>query len=332
MQKTFSRWLQDIWYKDLIIGTWLMPLGFVFSDMVRFRRYCYRIGIKKTVKLNVPVIIVGNLTVGGTGKTPLVIFLAKLVKASGYRPGIIARGYGGKAASRPRLVFADSKPDDVGDEPLLLAKQSQCPVAVGIKRAESAKLLLELGGCDLIISDDGLQHYALARDIEIAVVDGERWFGNGYCLPAGPMREPPSRLESVDLVVVNGEKNEAGQFSMQLTGSEAVNLATGQSRPLSEFAGQPCHAIAGIGNPGRFFRLLEKAGIIAIEHSFPDHYRFTAGDLVFNDGLPVLMTEKDAVKCVNFAMGDLWQVPVQAELEPEFANRFLELLREKIHG
>lgn len=332
MQKTLSRWLQDIWYKDPIIGTWLMPLGFLFSDMVRFRRFCYRIGIKKTVKLNVPVIIVGNLTVGGTGKTPLVIYLAKLLKASGYRPGIIARGYGGKTASGPQLVTLDGSPADVGDEPLLLVKQSQCPVAVGIKRAESAKLLLEHADCDLIISDDGLQHYALARDMEIVVVDGERWFGNGYCLPAGPMREPPSRLECVDFVVVNGEKKEAGQFSMQLAGGEAVNLQTGERRPLAGFAGQPCHAVAGIGNPERFFKQLEKAGIMLTRHSFPDHYRFTAGDLAFNDGLPVLMTEKDAVKCVTFTSADLWQVPVQAEPEPEFANRFLELLREKTHG
>lgn len=332
MKKTFSRRLQDIWYKDPFIGAWLMPLGFVFSDIVRFRRFCYRIGVKKTVKLKVPVIMVGNLTVGGTGKTPLVIYLAKRLKASGYRPGIIARGYGGKAQTWPLSVTQACNPDVVGDEPLLLAKHSGCPVAVGPKRVESAQLLLDQNACDLIISDDGLQHYALARDIEIVVVDGERWFGNGYCLPAGPLREPSSRLESVDFVVVNGEKNQADQFSMQFTGNVAVNLQTGENRPLAEFIGQPCHAVAGIGNPERFFKLLENAGLTPTCHSFPDHYRFAAADLQFKNNLPVLMTEKDAVKCGGFDKANLWQVPVQAELEPEFDNRFLELLREKTNG
>ncbi|MDD1617607.1 MAG: Tetraacyldisaccharide 4'-kinase, partial [Methylococcaceae bacterium NSP1-2] len=245
MKKTLARKLTDLWYKDIFIGTWLMPLGFLFSDIVRFRKFLYRIGMLKTQRLPVPVIIVGNITVGGTGKTPLIIALTQVLKDAGFKVGIISRGYGGD--SIPRMVTVDSDPKQVGDEALLIAKQTGCPMAVAPLRVEAGKLLLEQADCNVILSDDGLQHYALYRDIEIAVIDGERRFGNSYCLPAGPLREPINRLQSVDFIVVNGEKTEANEVEMHLTGDTAVNLVTGEHKPLAEFVtDNKLHALAGI--------------------------------------------------------------------------------------
>lgn len=329
MKKSISRWLLDVWYKDPFIGTWLMPLGFVFSDITKFRKFLYRIGVKKSHKLPVPVIIVGNITVGGTGKTPLVIYLAKLLQEAGYKPGIISRGYGGQALEAAERVSINSKPDRVGDEALLIAKHSNCPVVVGANRVEAAKMLLSQGDCNLVLSDDGLQHYALQRDIEIAVVDGERRFGNGYCLPAGPLRESIDRLQSVDFVVVNGQAEEPNEFSMAITGNLAINLLTGEEKPLADFTGQRCHALAGIGNPGRFFKLLADAGIPCDQHAFPDHYAFKANDISLAGDNPVLMTEKDAVKCTAFASPRHWYVPISALPGPKFSEQLLKLLREK---
>lgn len=202
-------------------------------------------------------------------------------------------------------------------------------MAVGPLRVDAANVLLKQAGCDVILSDDGLQHYALNRDIEIAVIDGERRFGNGYCLPAGPLREPIERIHSVDFVIVNGEKSEDNEFSMQLVGDTAVNLVTGEQKSLREFNADNCHALAGIGNPDRFFKLLEAAGLICTCHSFPDHYQFRVHDIEFADNKPVLMTEKDAVKCTAFAGLQHWYVPVKAVPEPLFAEQLLNLLREK---
>jgi tetraacyldisaccharide 4'-kinase len=329
MKKTLSRWLVDIWYKDPFIGVLLMPLGFLFSDFVKFRKFLYRMGVLNKHALPVPVIVIGNITVGGTGKTPMIIWLARLLQNEGYKPGIISRGYGGQAESWPQWVDAGSTADIVGDEALLIAKQTGCPMAVGPVRADAAKLLLERADCNVILSDDGLQHYALNRDIEIAVIDGERRFGNGYCLPAGPLREPIERLQSVDFIVVNGEKYEDNEFSIQIAGDTAVNLLTGEEKPLREFSGIPCHALAGIGNPGRFFKLLESSGVSCKTYSFPDHYKFQPSDISFSDSAPVLMTEKDAVKCLAFAGNQHWYVPVKAVPETIFAERFLALLQDK---
>ncbi|GAB6139796.1 tetraacyldisaccharide 4'-kinase [Methylosoma difficile] len=328
MKKTLSRLAQDIWYHDAFIGLCLMPLGFLFADIVRFRRFLYRMGVLKSRKLPVPVIIVGNITVGGTGKTPLVIWLANLLHQQGYKPGIVSRGYGRQADDEPVMVSADSLPAQVGDEALLIKRQTGCPVAVSPIRAAAADCLLKIGGCDIIIADDGLQHYALQRDIEIIVIDGERRFGNGYCLPAGPLREPPSRLLEADFVMVNGEKTEPEQFAMSLQGDIAINLATAEQKPLASFADSDCHAIAGIGNPARFFNLLGKAGLNCTTLSFPDHHPFLAQDLAFKDGKPVLMTEKDAVKCAAFATDLFWYVPVSAQPESGFAEQLLTRLRE----
>lgn len=326
MKKTLARRLTDTWYKDRIIGTWLMPLGFFFADFVRFRRFLYRIKVLKTQRLPVPVIIVGNITVGGTGKTPLVIELARLLTERGYKVGIISRGYGGNKMTQQ--VTANSTVEQVGDEALLIAKQTTCPIAVSPLRVEAGRLLLAHHSCDLILSDDGLQHYALHRDIEIAVVDGERRFGNGFCLPSGPLREPIPRLNTVDFIVVNGEKTEEREYVMQLTGDHAINLVTGEIKPLMQFMGNTLEAVAGIGNPERFFKLLGRAGLSINTHSFPDHHPFSASDLDFKN--TVLMTEKDAVKCMSFAKANHWFVPVKANVEPALIEKFLTLLKSKI--
>jgi tetraacyldisaccharide 4'-kinase len=326
MKKTLSRWAVDVWYKDAFLGILLLPFAYVFSDIVRIRRYLYRLGVLKSHTLPAPVIVVGNITVGGTGKTPLIIWLAELLKNSGYKLGIISRGYGGKSEIWPQIVNENSDVNKVGDEALLIAKQTRLPLVVGPSRVESAKKLLAEFDCDVVLSDDGLQHYKLKRDIEIAVVDGERRFGNGYCLPAGPLREPIERLGSVDFVVVNGEKYADHEFSMRLVGDTAVNMKSGELKPLQEFRGIACRAFAGIGNPGRFFKLLESNGLSCTTQSFPDHYQFERDDIEFGDNKPVLMTEKDAVKCTEFAGPYHWYVPVQAVPEPAFGQQLLNLL------
>lgn len=331
MKKNLSRYLLDIWYKDHFIGTALLPFGFLYSDFAKFRRWLYKVGYYKSEALPIPVVIVGNITVGGTGKTPLCIYLAKLLQSEGYRVGVISRGYGGETVMQ--MVLANSTPAEVGDEALLIAQQTNCPMAVGANRVEAGHFLLKNAACDVILTDDGLQHYALKRDIEIAVIDGERRFGNSICLPAGPLREPIERLNTVDFVVVNGEaaNNTAWhEWQMQLCGEYAVNLLTGESKPLADFKNFECHAIAGIGNPERFFKQLEKAGISQrTDHSFPDHHVFTAEEMMF-ENQPVFMTEKDAVKCKMFVTENHWVVPVTAQLSTEFNAQFLHLLKTKL--
>jgi len=266
---------------------------------------------------------------------------AERLKAEGYKPGIISRGYGGNTNVWPQRVDANSTAEQVGDEAVLIARQTACPMAVGPLRVDAAQLLLGQTDCNVILSDDGLQHYALERDIEIAVVDGERRFGNSYCLPAGPLREPIERLKSVDFIVVNGDTYEDGELSMQISGNVAVNLVTRQEKPLQDFSGTHCHALAGIGNPERFFKLLEANGVVCETHSFPDHHPFQADDISFpakaakppslqETASPVLMTEKDAVKCLAFASIQHWYVPVKAIPEAGFSEQLLNLLSEKI--
>lgn len=329
MKHALARWAVNIWYKDAFFGILLLPIAYVFSDIVRVRRFLYRRGILKSHTLPVPVIVVGNITVGGTGKTPLVIWLAELLKNSGYKPGIISRGYGGLSETWPQVVAENSDVSQVGDEALLIARQTRLPVVVAPLRVDAAKKLLTEFDCNVVLSDDGLQHYALSRDIEIAVIDGERRFGNGYCLPAGPLREPRERLSSVDFVVVNGDKVEGHEISMQLLGDTVVNLNTKKQRPLQTFRGKDCHALAGIGNPERFFKLLESAGLSCITHSFPDHYLYERNDIDFGDNKPVLMTEKDAVKCTQFGGQQHWYLPIKAVPEPAFGQQILDLLKQK---
>lgn len=328
IKKILSRWADYVWYEDVFIATWLTAFTMLFVDIARFRRFLYRKNILKTTTLPCPVIIVGNISVGGTGKTPLVIELAKQLQQAGYRPGIISRGYGGKNCGAIS-VSVDSSPAQVGDEPILIAKKTGCPVAIATKRVEAAQLLLSQTDCNIILSDDGLQHYALKRDIEIAVIDGKRRFGNNNCLPGGPLREPLERLNEVDFIIVNGTPAEQREIPMTITANMAINLKTGEQKPLAEFKGQNCHAIAGIGNPKSFFALLADFELTTENHSFPDHHVFKAKEINFKDSNPVLMTEKDAVKCTEFASDKHWFVPILTHLPDSFFPKLLNLLKQK---
>jgi tetraacyldisaccharide 4'-kinase len=323
-----ARLLEQVWYAGHPLGLLLIPAGWLYAALAWLRRRGYIEGLFHSAAVPVPVIVVGNLTVGGTGKTPLVIWLVDYLRRAGFRPGVVCRGYRGRARHWPQQVRPDSAPDMVGDEPVLLARRCGCPLAVGPDRVAAARALLEHHACDVIVSDDGLQHYALLRDLEIAVVDGRRRYGNGRCLPAGPLREPLGRLASVDIVVANGTPAR-GEFGMCLVGTRAYRIGRpSESRPLADFAGRAVHAVAGIGHPERFFALLRAAGLAPLAHPFPDHHAFRAQDLVFADGLPLVMTEKDAVKCETFAGPDTWVCPVDAQVATQLEIRLQHALGE----
>jgi tetraacyldisaccharide 4'-kinase len=293
--------------------TWLLlPLSALFCLLAWLRRLAYRAGWLSSRKLDVPVIIVGNISVGGTGKTPLIVWLAQHLVERGHRPGIILRGYGSAAGKLPREVTAASRPGQVGDEAVLIERRAGCPVVVGRDRVEAGRRLLQSHDCDLILSDDGLQHYALQRDLEIVVIDGTRRFGNGLCLPAGPLRERAGRLRRADLVIVNGNARQ-GEYTMKVVADRAISLAQGEVRSLEAFQGQAVHALAGIGHPERFFNTLKEAGLQPQCHPFPDHHPYQEEELRSFSGKTVLMTEKDGVKCEEFALPDLWFVPASAE-------------------
>jgi tetraacyldisaccharide 4'-kinase len=319
------------WQRLTLFAFLLLPLSALFCGLVALRRALYRRRILPSQRLPVPVIVVGNITVGGTGKTPLVMWLARMLKDEGYRPGIVARGYRGRAQRWPLTVGPETSPVEAGDEAVLLARRGGCPVVAGPDRVADARRLVELG-CNVIVSDDGLQHYRLQRDIEIAVIDGVRRFGNGLCLPAGPLREPVSRLREVDWRVTNGEPRE-GEIGMRLAHTEIYRLdAPGQHAEMSEFDFGLVHAVAGIGNPGRFFDSLRALGLDIRPHPFPDHHLFRAADLEFGDHHPVLMTEKDAVKCRQFAQSHHWVVAITAQPEPRLAEVIRERLKEIQRG
>jgi tetraacyldisaccharide 4'-kinase len=327
--------LNHFWYRVRPAHLLLYPLSLLFAAVAAIRRALYRLGWQSSVRMRVPVIVVGNITVGGTGKTPLVTWLAQFLKDNGYHPGIVTRGYGG--SEQVQEVRGESDPAVAGDEPVLLARRSTAPVFAGRKRPEAAAVLLRTHPkCDLILSDDGLQHYALARDLEIAVVDGERRFGNGFLLPAGPLREPVRRLSTVDAVVVNGDGTlpplHAPQYRMKLAGATFHNLLNPDFHAsLGDLRGKALHAIAAIGNPQRFFARLQQAGLEFRAHPFPDHFRFSADDLAFAGDDIVLMTEKDAVKCQAFARESWWYLPVEAEVDPALGTLILNKL-ESLHG
>lgn len=327
--------LVDAWYHSAPALKLLLPLAAIYRAVIWLRRLCYQTDIFKSMALPCPVIVVGNITLGGSGKTPLVIYLCQLLHRQGYKPGIISRGYGGRQRD---AYFVKDQPDPLiaGDEALLLAK-SGFPFALGQDRVAAAKLLLaEAPEVNVIISDDGLQHYRLQRQIEIAVFDSERKLGNGYCLPAGPLREPKSRLTHIAIRVFNGEKTDdisAMDFSMQLVAEGIYNVKDPQQHlTFASFKDKTVHAVAGIGNPSRFFKLLASQGLKVIPHPFPDHWPFTASDFNFPDQLPILMTEKDQVKCRSFAKNNFWALRVKAELNSEFDIAVLQLLRGVAHG
>lgn len=310
----------------------LAPLGWVWCRLARRRLLAYRSGKKHPERLPVPVVVVGNITAGGSGKTPLTLWLTRTLQSAGWRPAVLSRGYGARIEGEPRRVRVNSSASEVGDEPLLLKRRlgEAVEVIVHPARAQAGRLAIALGA-DVLLLDDGLQHLKLARDLEIAVVDGARGLGNGRCLPAGPLREPAERLQEVDAVVIQGGQPRAGEWGMRLLPGAAVNLIDGSRRPLSDFIGSPCDALAGIGHPERFFAMLRGLGLEIEGHPFADHHAFTAADLAPFKVRPLLMTEKDAVKCQAYAQPNHWYVPVEAEVDAglaEFILARLESLRD----
>ncbi|HSW68603.1 MAG TPA: tetraacyldisaccharide 4'-kinase [Gammaproteobacteria bacterium] len=314
----------------------LLPFSWLFRLLIFIRYFLYRFHFKKTYRFPVPVIVVGNVTVGGTGKTPFVIWLAEILRNQGYRPGIVSRGVGGKKISEPYWVDGMSDPEWVGDEAVLLAKRTHCPLVVCVDRVLAVKELLQKSSCNIVISDDGLQHYRLHRDIEIAIVDGLRELGNGKMLPAGPLREPVKRLKSVDWVVVNGSSQLENsifkkiKFSrMDLRGDVLISLQTPHEEMLlSAFRNKTAHVVAGIGNPERFFSMLREHRIHVIEHIFQDHYLYRRSDIYFCDNLAVMMTEKDAIKCMKFADRRHWYLKVSAEVDSLAEEKISVLLKQ----
>jgi len=325
--------LNDIWYGKSPVRYALLPVAAVYRGLARLRRTAYQRGWRPTVEVAVPVIVVGNVSVGGTGKTPFVIWLADQLKQRGRKVGIVTRGYRGKGTQWPRAVAADSDPEEVGDEPVLLARRTRCPVVAGPDRVACVEALLEHTRVDVVLSDDGLQHYRLARAFEIAVVDGARGMGNGLCLPAGPLREPPSRLQEVDAIVVNGAGwGHAGVFRADAVVTKVYHLKDGAERPLESFRGKPVHAVAGIGNPQRFFDLLEDADLDVESHPLEDHAEITLDELTFDEPGAVLITEKDAVKCEHLKANGVWCVVVDFKFDADSASRLMRLVLRGIGG
>ena len=326
MSAALERRLQEVWYGGRTPDLWMTGLSFLYRLLLSAKDLAYRAGLRRAQRFEVPIVVVGNITVGGTGKTPLVIHLVEILRTAGYHPGVVSRGYGSSAGAGPRLVDAVSRPAAVGDEPLLIHRRSGVPVMVGSNRVASIRRLLADYSLDIIISDDGLQYQKMARDLEIVVIDGYRRLGNGRLLPAGPLREPSTRLLTVDFSLVNG--GDASELSMHLKGDTLVKLQDGTERTLEAFAGQSVNAVAGIGNPERFFSQLEGAGVIIERHSFPDHHLFTQADLSRLDDKPIFMTEKDAVKCQTLTGANWWVLPVEARLPTAFKHQLLDKLEE----
>ncbi|QKJ86611.1 Tetraacyldisaccharide 4'-kinase [Paramixta manurensis] len=307
--------IERIWSGRSPLYLLLLPFSWLYGLVSHLIRLSYQRGWRKSWRAPVPVVVVGNLTAGGNGKTPVVIWLVETLRREGLRVGVVSRGYGGKAARYPLLLDAQTSSVEAGDEPVLIYQRTQAPVAVSPVRSEAVKALLAQHSLDVIITDDGLQHYALARDVEIVVVDGVRRFGNGWWLPAGPMRERASRLQSVDAVIINGGEAEVDGITMQLTPGAAINLKSGESRPLAHFS--DVVAMAGIGHPPRFFRTLKQQGITPVgEIAFGDHQTYTEEMLapLVTEQQTLMMTEKDAVKCRAFAHDNWWYLPVDAHL------------------
>ena len=332
------RFLEQAWYKKAGWLILLWPIALVYQLLAQLRRSLQQVKSRPSHH-TVPVIVIGNLTAGGTGKTPLLIALAQHLKAGGLRPGVISRGYGGQGANYPMQVGASDNPAIAGDEPVLIARKTECPVVIDPDRKAALACLLESNAVDVVLSDDGLQHYKLFRDIEIVVVDGQRKFGNGMCLPAGPLREPIKRLQEIDFVVVNGVVNTDNSdesalpilksaVHMTMEPKLLVNLATGEKRP---FGGAPfkignkIQAVSGIGNPKRFYSLLEKLPYPIEPLAFPDHHQFVESDFQsdeFEAHQPIVMTEKDATKCESFAKNNFWYLETEVSLSESFLTKF----------
>jgi len=316
-----------IWSGESPLWLLLLPLSWLYGLVSGLIRLSYKVGLKRAWRAPVPVVVVGNLTAGGNGKTPVVIWLVEQLTQRGIRVGVVSRGYGGKAERYPLLLTGQTTTAQAGDEPVLIFQRTGAPVAVSPVRSEAVQALLSQTDVQMVITDDGLQHYALARDKEIVVIDGVRRFGNGWWLPAGPMRERASRLKSVDAVIVNGGTAQAGEIPMQLRPGLAVNLVTGERRDVAEFPNLV--AMAGIGHPPRFFSTLEACGARLLNTvPLADHQALSQAQVAgfTAPGQTLIMTEKDAVKCRAFARDNWWYLPVDAELQGEQPERLLQAL------
>ncbi len=313
-----------------------------YAAAVATRLWLFRRGWLRRSRVSVPVVVIGNLVAGGSGKTPLAIALVERLRAGGWTPGVASRGFGRDAAATALWVERDSLPALGGDEPVLIARRTGAKVRVDRDRVAAARALVA-AGCDVVVCDDGLQHYRLVRDVEIEVIDGRRRYGNGLMLPAGPLREPVGRAASCDFHVLNlpagdiadgvperGASAGFGEWPMRLVADRALPVLGGRPQPLSAFAGQRVHAVAGIGDPERFFAMLRALGIAVVPHAFADHHRYVAGDFLFGSDLPVFMTEKDAVKCAAFANARHYSVPVRAELPEAFWVALLDRLSRSV--
>ena len=320
-----TSYVVDSWYKKSLWLYLLYPFALIFSYLTTRRRRKYIKNINESYKADVPIIVVGNLTIGGTGKTPLVKHIAIELIERGYKPGIVSRGYGGKFKETLQ-VKEDSSVKETGDEAQILAKLN-LPFYLDKNRVRAVKTLIKNHDCDVIISDDGLQHYSMARDIEIAVIDGKRRFGNNLTFPAGPLRESIKRLKSVDFIVNNSGPTEEDEFLMSVSPSKFVHLKSGKSYSVDNWPmHKQIHAVAGLGNPGRFFDLLEKLGFEIIRHPFPDHHNFTSSDMFYLDHLPIVMTEKDASKCKDLDINKIWYLTIDADV----SNKFIDKLDNKL--
>jgi len=310
------------WQRKNLWAWLLFPISLLYLCGAKFHKLLYLLRLKKTYFFEVPVIVVGNITVGGTGKTPLVIKLANLLLDQGCKPGIVSRGYRGSNQD-PLVVTAESDVTIVGDEALVIMRNTSCPLVICPKRVAAVKKLVDDFHCNVIISDDGLQHYALGRSLEIAVLDGANRYGNGFCLPAGPLREPISRLKKVDFIVVNSGLANANEYAMQIMADKFYRVDHKANKAITEFVGQKVHAVAALGNPARFFNFLRTLNLEVIEHPFPDHYQFSVQDFSFAGNLPIIVTEKDAVKCEKFATANFWFLKIDLKLSDQFVSSFL---------
>ena len=320
----FADRLLAAWYAGHPALALLRPLEALYRRVVTRKRARFLSGESASYRAPVPVIVVGNITVGGTGKTPMILWLIEHCRKQGLKVGVVSRGYGAKPPQLPWRVQPDQAAGQAGDEPLLIVQRTGVPLMIDPDRSRAVQALLTSEPLDLILCDDGMQHYRLARDLELVLIDAARGLGNGRCLPAGPLREPVERLREVDAVLHNGAPSDPpGAFSFVLRPSALVNLANGERRGVEYFpAGQALHALAGIGNPQRFFKTLEALNWRPIPHPFPDHAAYTAEQLRFTPALPLVMTEKDAVKCRSFAAPDWWYLAVEAQPSPAFVAWF----------
>ena len=346
--------ISNYWQTINPVSIALAPLSLLFCTLVFVRRFLYRMGLIQSYNSRLPVIVAGNIYIGGNGKTPFVIWLAKQLKKAGYKPGIVSRGYGARDHKNdpgwPRQVSLQQDWQLFGDEPMLIYQSTHCPVIIDPIRSRAVKKVEQDTDCDVIISDDGLQHYAMSRLIEINITDAGRLYGNGLCLPAGPLRESQGRLKSVDYLIYNisqqdltANSKEANrqyndnEFTMDYEFNELLPLsrkqsdilsdASNQAMTLNDLKGKIVHAVAGIGEPDNFFRLLKQQGLILIEHPFSDHYQYQQEDLVFNDAYPIIMTEKDAVKCHSFQLNDCWYLPIQAKIDDALLQSVVRKLK-----